>query len=280
MIIDFHAHTFPDALAPRAIHKLAGSEGLSPFSSGTDAGLIDSMMRAGIDYSVTLPIATKSSQTDGINKRAIMMNEKADKTHIFSFGTVHPDNENYREILDNLVAGKVRGIKLHPVFQLTNIDDDRYLRIIDYANEKGLIISLHAGRDITYYDATFGAPERIRNVVKAIHPERMILAHMGSWGLWDEAEILYEYDELYFDTSFVLARDNSPFFFKTAVNGLHSAELVGKIKQIGSKRILYGSDSPWTDQSRSIEDILRLDISQNEKEDILGGNAACLLGLT
>ena len=39
MLIDFHTHVFPDALAPRAIASLAAQAGETPSTDGTVAGL-------------------------------------------------------------------------------------------------------------------------------------------------------------------------------------------------------------------------------------------------
>jgi len=51
------------------------------------------------------------------------------------------------------------------------------------------------------------------------------------------------------------------------------------IKKHGADRILFGSDYPWHLPSQEISLIRSLDISEEEKEMILGGNAARLLGI-
>ena len=46
IVIDFHTHVFPDALAPRAIAQLtinAADSGYTPLTDGTVNGLIESM---------------------------------------------------------------------------------------------------------------------------------------------------------------------------------------------------------------------------------------------
>jgi predicted TIM-barrel fold metal-dependent hydrolase len=46
------------------------------------------------------------------------------------------------------------------------------------------------------------------------------------------------------------------------------------------ERILFGSDSPWTDQSEELSFLMQLPfLSEGEKEKITGKNAAELLGL-
>ena len=64
MIIDFHTHTFPDELADRAVGTLAHSGGIHNYLDGRVDSLKESMKKAGIDYSVLLPVATKPNQCD------------------------------------------------------------------------------------------------------------------------------------------------------------------------------------------------------------------------
>ena len=58
MIIDIHTHTFPEKIANIAVKKLSSSGHIPYFSNGTVVGLKASMQKAGIDYSVVLPVAT------------------------------------------------------------------------------------------------------------------------------------------------------------------------------------------------------------------------------
>ena len=62
-IIDFHAHAFPDELAPRAMKKLlAEAPGVNAFLDGTITALTESMERNGISRSVICCIATTPEQ--------------------------------------------------------------------------------------------------------------------------------------------------------------------------------------------------------------------------
>ncbi len=88
MIIDFHTHVFPDAIAQRTIAHLEDKGGMKAHIEGTLTGLKCSMKRAGIDYSVVLPVVTKPSQFESVNRYAAEINGKEG---IFSFGGIHPD---------------------------------------------------------------------------------------------------------------------------------------------------------------------------------------------
>ena len=67
MIIDFHTHAFPDALAHRAVAQLLSEAGeVRSFLDGKVSSLIASMDANGIEASVLCSIATKPSQFEPI----------------------------------------------------------------------------------------------------------------------------------------------------------------------------------------------------------------------
>lgn len=82
MLIDFHTHLFPDAVAPRAVDVLvAGTvreEGraLPPRGEATEAGILHAMKRDCVPLSVVLPIVTKPSQSEHILAFAESLNRR------------------------------------------------------------------------------------------------------------------------------------------------------------------------------------------------------------
>ena len=111
MIIDFHSHTFPDAIADKAISKLTASADIINYLNGTLADITRSGKEAGIDYSVLLPVVTNPKQYETINKTAVEVNHASDETGIISFGGLHPENANYKEIINYLSDNNIVLIK-------------------------------------------------------------------------------------------------------------------------------------------------------------------------
>ena len=89
MLIDFHAHIFADALAPRARAVLMeNSHGAYTHCTDMTLGGLTAYMDAhGVDKSVVLPIVTKQRQTETINKWAASIN---DGEKIVAFGGIFP----------------------------------------------------------------------------------------------------------------------------------------------------------------------------------------------
>lgn len=145
MIIDFHTHTFPDQIAASAVARLSDRANIPAYSSGTAGGLLLAERAAGVDRSIILPVATKPEQVHHINDAAAAHNEHAFVTNMFSFACIHPDYEDWKQELDRIAARNMRGIKLHPAYQQTDLDDPKYLRILERAGALGLIVVTHAG---------------------------------------------------------------------------------------------------------------------------------------
>ena len=282
MIIDFHTHTFPDKIAASAIEKLSGKSHTRPFSDGTAGGLAASAKAAGIDLSVILPVATNTNQVPSINNYAAKANETAEATGLLSFGCIHPDFPEWKEELSRIAALGLKGIKLHPVYQDVDFDDMRYLRILDRAGELGLIIVTHSGLDIGYPGVERCSPQMILNAVKQVGQVKLVLAHMGGWRQWAAAEELLVGQSVWFDTSFSageIAPLEDGYYSQEELPMLDKSDFLRMIRRFGTDRVLFGTDSPWSDQKASLDLIRALPLENAEKDAVLGGNARRLLQL-
>lgn len=269
MIIDFHTHIFPDKVAAAAIPKLASVINISPSMDGTIQGLLDSMDRAKVDTSVILPVITDPHQFDSIIRFASSINDSQDNTHprLISFAGIHPAMDNYKDLLHLIAAQGFSGIKLHPNYQDTCFDDIRYLRIVYTASELGLIVQVHTGEDPYTPGEQFCSPDMILHVIEETAPPKLVLAHMGSNEHYDEAEAKLCGQNVYFDTAY-------------SIQHMSEEQLVRMIHLHGADKVLFGSDTPWTDQRADIERFMSFTgLSLTEKEQILHGNAQLLLGI-
>lgn len=114
---------------------LSERSGTVPHTDATADGLLSSLEESGSDISVVLPVVTKPSQFVSITKFASEVNKLRG---IISFGGMHPDTDDVDGQLDTIVNAGLPGIKLHPDYQGVFIDDDRYVKIITGAVERGL----------------------------------------------------------------------------------------------------------------------------------------------
>lgn len=276
MIIDFHTHTFPDKIAEGAIEKLKSASHTRAFTNGTESELLKSMDRAGIAKSIVLPVATNPEKIPHINDISA---EKNKDGRLIYFAAMHPDCENAKSELRRIRDLGIKGIKLHPVYQNIDFDDIRTLRILEYAEELGLITVTHAGLDIGFPGVERCTPRMIKNAVSSLHPKKLVLAHMGGWRSWQEAAELLSGRGLYIDTSFSIGKmvQDTPYYSDDELKLLSYDGAREIISAFGENYVLFGTDSPWGDQKTAVDDILKLSISDDVKEKILHKNAEQLL---
>ncbi len=286
MIIDSHTHTFPERIAAGTIETLSGNAHIKPALEATVGALASSMERAGIDLSINLPVATSARQVPKLNDSAAAINEAAAEAaggpKVISFGCMHPDYEDWHEELSRAARMGLKGIKIHPPYQGVDIDDIRYLRIIDRAAQLGLTVITHAGLDVGLPGVDRCRPSMCRNVIEQIGEFPFILAHMGGWRCWEEVPEQLAGTGVYLDTSFSEGSlDAFPDGYWTGdgLLMLGEEEFLGLIRTFGADQILFGTDSPWADQKKCLDRVRALPLTEEEKEKILGGNAKKLLGV-
>ena len=238
------------------------------------------MDAAQIDLSVILPVATNTSQVEKINSSAAALNEEHFSDGIISFGCIHPDYTNYREELRRVKNYGLKGIKIHPVYQDTNLDDIKFLHILYRAAELDLIVIAHAGLDIGFPGIVRCSPQMAKKVVEEVGDFKFVLAHMGGWRNWDDVLKLLADTKVFIDTAFSTGEiiPRSDFHWaEEDLKMLNAAQFMNFVKIFGSERILFGTDSPWTSQKDSIAFIDNLSLTNTDKNKILGLNAKNLL---
>lgn len=275
MYIDMHTHTFPQTIAGKAVEKLSRDAQIHPFSDGTEDGLLRSMLDAGIDASVVLPVATNPLSVRHINESPHKNSSK-----LIYLGAMHPDCPFFEEELIRLKETGVRGIKLHPVYQGVDFDDFRTLRLLDKAASLGLFVVVHAGLDIAFPGVERCTPSMVKRALSQVGPVTLILAHMGGWRCWDEVcEKLID-TSIYIDTSFSLGTITPREASSASHPPMLSEEAFCRmIRSFGAQRVLFGSDSPWSSQKESVQAIERLPLTESERAAIFFGNAKKLLKL-
>ncbi len=279
MTIDIHTHTFPEKIARAAIEKLSGLSHTLPFTDGTEGGLKRSMTEAGIDASLVLPVATNPRQVEHVNDASVRLNALGEQTGIYSFGCMHPEYPEPERELERLKNAGIRGIKLHPVYQGVDFDDERFLRILKAAFKLDMWVLIHAGLDVGFPGVEHVSPKMILRVTERLGSERLILAHMGAWRQWEEACALLSGTGVMIDTSFSIGSMAPADDTVTHPEMLSLSEAEDIIRAYGADRVLFGTDSPWGGQKQSLELFGRLSLTDDEKQKILCLNAKRVLGL-
>lgn len=303
LIIDAHVHTYPTAAIGQQALQGGGQSG----SSGTVGELLDVMARGKISSAVLAnmtptydmrtaalknipagaPRAEREKAEKEINEKVI---DRMKRRNLWS-GTSAGENpvlvplisvdllqtpaDMQAEIEDKVKNHGAKGLKLHPVSNRFYPADrglwPAYQRVMDLR----LPILFHSGEAEVagYTQADYARPANFETVMQNFPKLVIILAHLGKGFLEESVVLARKYENVHFDTSAILSGGEIKSGFTSG------GDAVKVIRTIGVSRVLFGSDWPWFDPLPAIRQIEGLDLSGEEKQMILGRNAAKVFGL-
>ena len=260
-IIDSHCHVYPDKIAQKASDATATFYELPPSLDGRISTLLEHGERAGIEHFIVQSVATTPKQVSSINN--FIAQAVAESGGRFTgLGTLHPDSEDMKADVDEIIALGLKGVKLHPDIQKVKLDDPRMHKMYELC-EGRLPMLLHTG-DCRYDNSN---PNRLIPILEKYPNLTVIGAHFGGWSIWEEAtKQLYTYKNFLVDCSSSLY----------AISKEKAKEL---ILAYGTDRVLFGTDYPLWTPEEEIERFMSLDLTDEQKEDILYNNTAKLFNI-
>ena len=256
--LDFHTHIFPERIAPRAVASLGELYHAQPAGEATAAGLTAAMDAAGVTRSVLLPVATRPDQVRSINRWVCGLSRE----RFEPFGAVHPDCPDLEAELAYLRDQGVRGVKLQPHFQGYELAEASTLRMMGQLAD--MIVVIHAGQEMSPIPRVPTTPEALRALHERFPQHRLVVAHLGGFQMWSQAEEFLLGADVYLDLSFTFGH-------------LDDATIARLVTGHGVGRVLFGSDYPWALPAYARAGVERLGLPPADAQSILAGNARRLL---
>lgn len=259
MVIDVHAHIFPDKIAEKATTGIEKFYDLAMSSVGTVDNLLFEGEKAGIDKFVVHSVATTPRQVESING---FIKETVSKypEKFIGFATMHPDYDSVQKELERAIADGLKGVKIHPDFQHFLIDDESAFPLYECI-EGRVPLLVHTGD----YRYEYSKPERMARVMDRFPNLTVIGAHFGGWSIWEEA------------TRFMAGRKNFYVDCSSSLYAISSETAAGLIHAYGADKVLFGSDFPMWTPAEELERFGRIPLTDEEREMILWKNAYDLL---
>lgn len=269
MVVDFHTHIFPDKIAEKTIKILESKANyqFKPYYLGDKEGLLKMLNDSGVDVAVVLPVVTNPKQFDSVNEFAKNLNDEflGKNKRIISFAGIHPKCDNIEEKMQFIKSKNFLGVKIHPDYQETFIDDDGYIKILECAKKLDLVVVTHSGVDVGYLDAPVRCtPDRLLRVIDIVKPKKFVLGHFGANRFWQEVYEKLAGKDVYFDTAFTL-------------NFIEKDLFKNIIKKHGDDKILFATDAPWQDMKDNLQKIKSFNLGSKTLNKILFENACKLL---
>lgn len=256
MIIDAHCHIYPDKIAEKAAHSTGNFYDLPMKYDGKVSTLLECGEKAGVDKYIVQSVATTPKQVSSIN-HFIADTVKMYPEKMIGLGTLHPDSEDIKGDVEELIKLGLHGVKLHPDIQKFKLDDYRCLKIYDLCEKNHLPILIHTGDN--RYD--YSNPNRLIPILEIYTELSVIGAHFGGWSIWNEAsKKLCGFKNFYVDCS-------SSFYM------LDDETIKEIISRYTPDRVLFGTDYPMWDPDEELKRLRSLGLSQEDVEKIEYKNA-------
>ena len=162
-------------------------------------------------------------------------------------------HKDYEVEFGRCVERGFMGLKLHPVSQEFELDDERVVRLFEMAAEADLPVLVHAGF------AMQRIVEPLLPTVERLPGLRLILGHAAMVEVLAATRAFGDHPNVLFETSVVKARDLFVLF-----------------KTLDPTRICYGSDVPYGDFPSTLHATLgaadAAGLSEDELAGVLSGN--------
>jgi predicted TIM-barrel fold metal-dependent hydrolase len=263
MIIDFHAHVYPNQIAPKAVVNVGNFYQIEMRCDGTVQTLLERGRLAGIDQFVIHSVAMTPAQVGRINQFIASVCAEHPQSFV-GFGSLHKDADDLIKDLRDMVALGLKGVKLHPDVQLFNLDDPALFPVYEEMQGKmNLPLLLHCGD----YRYSYSHPSRLARLLDLFPKLTVVGAHFGGWSVYDLALEYLKDKNCYLDIS-------------SSIMYLGNQRAEELIRLYGAERMLFASDYPMWDPFEELNRFETLHLTQEEKEMILYRNASSIFSQT
>lgn len=261
-VIDAHCHVFPDKIAEKSKISVRDFYELPMYTSGTAEHLknernniieIDGRKFQIVKQLICSP-AVVPHQTESINHFISGLVEE--DSAFVGFGTLHPENENFSEILAGFRDMYLYGLKVHSDFQQFNIDEPNMYPVYEECTRLKMPVLYHMGDK----KLDFSHPRRLAKVLQDIPDLIAVAAHMGGYSHWKEAlEVLQPSERLYFDIS-------------STLQFIDGDLLKQFMNRFGTEHFFFGSDFPMWNPETELRTLLSFGFSEEELHALLYSN--------
>jgi predicted TIM-barrel fold metal-dependent hydrolase len=261
VIIDAHAHVWPDQIAGPAL-SANPVPGLVARGDGTVGGLTADMAASGVALSCCLGIANQARHVDRVNEFVAGLAGEGR----YGFGTVHTDL-SVEDNLASLARHGIKAVKLHPLFQDFALDDPRLWEILEAFGSDVAVIT-HVGEGGDAHTNSLSSPRMIRDIAQQFPDLRLMACHFGGYKILDDAEEMLSGADVVLETS-----------WPPSLATLQPDRVRRLIRNHGAERVVFGSDWPMTSPREEIAAIEALALSDDETKAVLGGTLARVLDI-
>ncbi len=198
-------------------------------SSSVEA-IIKEMNRMNVTRSAIFPFSDPE-RGDDFHKpnEKILEAVKKYPNRFIPFFRLDPKNKWKKEFTLRASQGFV-GIKLHPVSQKFRLDSKNCVEIVKRAGKNNLVVLIHTGLGMAELSS------QIKGLLAKVDDVKIILGHAAFVDM---------------DSVIKVVKDNPNIYFE--ISAIRVFDFYNLIKQISTKRIIFGTDYPFYDSPLTLE---------------------------
>lgn len=214
----------------------------------TADGMRERMRAAGVSRSIVFPLNDPNARDDYAGPNDVVWAAYEAHPELFvPFFRLNP-HRDYEKEFERCVGRGFKGLKLHPLSQRFELDDEPVVRLLNMAADADLPVLIHAGF------AMERIVEPLLPTIKARPELRLLLGHAAMVEIPEAVRVFDPYPNVLFETSVVRAADLYVLF-----------------SMLDPARICYGSDIPYGDVPSTLHAALVAAEAAGVPEEALAG---------
>lgn len=218
----------------------------------TPDALLRAMDDAGVDRAVVCSVDQFIAVRNREGNDEVLGLVRSHPDRFWGLAAVNPwfGDQAVEELERSLDAG-LNGLKLNSHLQGFVLSDPIVHPLVAVCRDHGVPLYAHTGTPIT------AEPFQLAELARTFPEVTMVMGHMGYTDFWyDAVPAALQSKNVYLETSLI------------DIMNIQNA-----IEKVGDARILFGSDFPESDLSLELEKMSMLEMSDEARARILGGNA-------
>lgn len=237
--------------------------------SASNKRLTRDMKLGSIDYAIVLPI-----NSIHVDSTSLLLETISEHEQLIPFASIHPFENNIESKIKTYISRGAKGFKINPHIQKVNFDDEKMIGLLKRLAETQLPVISCSGLAVPSHYLGH-APKFLRGDVETqnlIRYEKVLCQIPGH-------PFIFAHGGLEQTEELIVLMKKFPNTF-TDVSTQNPGNIKRLINEVGSHRLLLGSDYPFFNQAFPILSVIRATDNQQDRKAIFSENAKNLLGLS
>lgn len=161
------------------------------------------------------------------------------------------------EVRRSLTELGLKGLAFHATFEGFSVDSAAFAAVLDAVGDQRALVLLHSTPDAK------ASPSAIGAVAERYPHLRFVMGHplFTPDQRAQAVQAVLDHENVHVDIAYQADPATTEFF----------------VREVGSGRVLFGSDAPFFSPAAVIQSVLDADITESDRDAILSGNATALI---